>query len=207
MRFLKYQWYFIQSPAKAIAALAAEDSPLSIGFKNILLTACLYDLAILLWLIGDAGVIAPPFLAIPAEQYYVYEVFFFIPVFIATWLLGAGIIYLVAVLLGKAGRFDVLLASLGVGISVCAYFTMIPDLIQGVLFSTGMVSQAVYLEKTGQGILMVIVWAYLLGYLGTNIASFAASARHVMGLPCWKAVLVGLAGFLGYFALFFTVIR
>jgi len=60
---------------------------------------------------------------------YRFEVFFFIPVFIAAWLLGAGVIHLMSKALGGSGNFDMLLGSLGVGISISALFTLIPDLI------------------------------------------------------------------------------
>lgn len=208
MSFVHYQARFVRSPRETIVRLRTRPDSVLIGFKNVSLAACLYEVAILLWLFGEAEVTAPPFLRIPDAQYYSYEVIFFVPVFVGTWLLAAGIIYLLSKALGGTGDFDSLLGSLGVGVAVCAYFTMIPDLIQGVLFSTGWMPQDQYLALTGQGVWAVVVWAYLIGYLVSNVAAFTLSTYYTtQGLSKLKSALVGVVSFAGYFALFLTFIR
>lgn len=207
MSFVRYQVGFIRSPMETIARVSARSDSALIGFKNILLAACLYEVAILLWLVGGARVTAPAFLRIPDEHYYSYEVIFFIPVFVGAWLMAAGIIYLLSKVLGSSGGFDSLLGSLGIAIAVCAYFTLLPDLIQGVLFSTRWIPQEQYLALTGRGVWVVVVWVYLTGYLFSNIAAFILSTYCTQALSKSKSILLGVLGFAGYFAMIFTFIR
>jgi len=197
MSFIRYQIRFVRSPRKAIDLLREQSDAVLIGFRNVLLAACLYEVVIVLWLIGDAQVTAPPFLRIPDERYYSYEVIFLIPIFIVAWLVGAGIIYMFTRILGAAGDFDSLLGSLGTNVAVCAYFTLIPDLVQGVLFSTGWMRQDQYLTTTGRGVWAVVVGAYLLGYLASNITGFVLSTYYTQGLSKLQSTLLGLTGFAG----------
>jgi len=207
MSFIRYQLDLVRSPKETIERLTREPGSALVGFKNILLAACLYDFSMVLWWMGNAKVTAPPFLRIPSEQYYFYEIFFFIPVFIAAWLLAAGIIYLLAKASGSTGSYDALLGCLGVAVAVCAYITLIPDLFQGFLFSTGLVPQDQYVAVTGRGFPLVVVLAYMLGYLVSNIISFAAITHYTQGLSKFRSAVWGLLGFAGFFALFFTYIR
>ena len=84
-----------------------------VGFRNVLTTAVLYEIAILLWAFGAEGVTLPAFLIVPEEQYYFYELVFLVPLFLCTWLLASAIAYLTSKAMGGTGAFDAILGGFG----------------------------------------------------------------------------------------------
>ncbi len=207
MSYLAYQLNLVRSPTRTLAEIRDHPRAFAIGLVNISGIALAYELAILLWYLGDARITLPSILAIPEELYYQYELMFLVPVFFITWLLGAAITYAAAAVLGGSGNFGSLLGGLGVSVAVSSYWTLIPDLVQGIIFSTGIISQADYLVMTAAGFWPILVWGYLTGYLVTNITLYAIAASQILKLDRAKSLLAGFLGFTGYFALFITFIR
>ncbi len=73
MTIIRDQFNFVKSPSAFVKRLTADPRAMLIGFRNVLAIAILYEIAILLWALGSEGVTLPPFLRIPEEQYYFYE--------------------------------------------------------------------------------------------------------------------------------------
>jgi len=207
MKIFQDQLNFVKSPKAFVKKLTADPQAISIGFRNVFVIAVLYDIAILLWALGSEGLTMPPFLRIPEEQYYFYELIFIIPVFIITWLLASGIAYVISRALSGKGSFDAILGSFGVSMAVSSYFTLIPDYAQGILWTTGWVPFHEYQEITSKGILLVIVWLYLLAYILAHLTFYSITIYHTQGLSKARSALVALVSFLGSFSVWITVIR
>jgi hypothetical protein len=173
----------------------------------VLLAAILYEIVILLWAFGADGVTLPPFLRIPEEQYYFYELIFMIPMYFVTWLLASGIAYVMSMALGGRGPFDAILGGFGLTLAVSTYISLIPDFIQGILWTTGWVSFAEYHELTSGGILLIIVWTYLLAWILAHLILYAITVRRTQGLSRFRSALVALVSFLGSFAIWITIVR
>jgi hypothetical protein len=207
MTIIQEQLDFIRSPRAVVRRLASDPRAAFVGCRNLLATAVLYEIAILLWAFGSDGVTLPAFLRIPEEQYYFYELIFLIPMFLCTWLLAAGIAYLLSTALGGAGTYDALLGGFGLTMAVSAYLTLIPDYLQGVLWTTGWVPFAEYQEITGRGPLLIVVWAYMLAYVLAHLILYAVTVRHTQGLSRSRAAFVALVSYLGSFAVWITFVR
>jgi hypothetical protein len=171
------------------------------------LIAVLWEIAILLWALGGASVTLPAFLKIPEEQYYFYQLIFMIPMFLATWLLAASIGYVISKALGGDGAYDTILAGFGITTAVSGYFALIPDYIQGVLWTTGWVSFAEYQALTSRGFLAVVVWTYLFAYLAAHIALYSATIHYSQEISKTRSVFVSVVAFLGSFAVWITIVR
>jgi hypothetical protein len=198
---------FVRSPGTFIRRLATDPRAAFVGFRNVLAIAILYELAILLWAIGADGVTLPPFLRIPEDQYYAYELAFLIPLFLLTWLLAAALAYVLAKAMGGTGSFDALLGGFGLAMAVSAYFTLIPDYVQGILWTTGWLPFDEYQERTSRGVLVLIVWAYMLAYTLAHVLFYAVTVRHSQGLSATKATFVAIVAFLGSFSVWITIAR
>lgn len=207
MTFFRDQLDFIKSPSSFLKQLASDSLAVTVGFRNALAIAILYEGAILLWALGADGVTLPAFLRIPEQQYYFYELIFLIPLFIVTWLLASAIAYVLSKALSGSGSYDALLGGFGLTMAVSAYFTLIPDYIQGILWTTGLVPFSEYQEITGRGILLIIVWMYMLAYTLSHIVLYSLTIRHTQGLGKFKSFLVGLISFIGSFAIWITFVR
>lgn len=137
MVVLKEELQLVCSPRTTMTELASNPRAAFVGFKHILILAVLYELAFVLWALGDATVTMPAFLKIPEDEYYYYELIFAIPVFLIVWILAGGIAYVLSKALGGSGSYDAILGGFGIAALISAYFTLIPDFIQGTLWTTG----------------------------------------------------------------------
>ena len=201
------QLAFIKSPRSVIKYLISEPRAAALGLRHVLTIAVLYELAILLWAFGADTVTLPAFLKIPEEQYYFYELIFLIPLFLFTWLLASALAYLLSKAFGGSGAFDAILGGFGLTMAVSAYFTLIPDYIQGILWTTGWVPFSEYQTLTGSGVLLIIVWGYMLAYTLSHIVLYSLIIHHTQGLRWRKAGIVGLVSFIGSFAVWITFVR
>lgn len=207
MTIIRDQFAFVRSPKRFARNLTTDPKAVQTGFRNVLAVAILYEGAILLWALGADGVTLPAFLRIPEEQYYFYELVFLIPLFFLTWLLAASIAYVASKALGGRGSFDPLLGGFGVAMAISAYFTLIPDYIQGVLWTSGWVPFREYQELTGSGILHVIVWAYMLAYTLCHVILYGITVSQTQNLSRTRSAVVALVSFLGSFAVWITFAR
>lgn len=207
MTIIKDQLDFIRSPSTFAERLRTNPRSAFVGLRNVLTIAILYEIVILLWAFGADDVTLPAFLRIPEQQYYFYELAFVIPVFLVTWLLACGTAYLLSKALGGSGSFDALLGGFGLAMAISAYFTLIPDYIQGILWTTGLVPFAEYLEITGRGILAVIVWAYIAAYTLAHLVYYTITVRHTQGLGTIRSAAVAVVSFVVSFAVWITYFR
>ena len=207
MTLVKDQVDFIGSPARVTRRLMTDPRAAFVGFRNVLAIAFLYEGAILLWAFGADGVTLPPFLRIPEQQYYYYELAFLVPLFLFTWLLASSIAYVMSKTLGGKGSFDPLLGGFGLTMAVSAYFTLIPDYIQGILWSTGWLPFSRYQELTGSGILLAVVWAYMLAYTLSHLILYAITVHRTQSLGKLRSSVVSLVSFIGSFAVWITFAR
>ena len=187
--------------------VAADSRALHKGFRNVLGIALLYEGAIFLWALGADDITLPAILPIPGQQYYYYELIFLLPLFLITWLLASSIAYVLSRAFGGRGSFDSLLGGFGLSMSVSAYFTLIPDYIQGILWTTGIVPFATYLDISGKGILLIITWTYMAAYTLSHIAFYSLAIQHTQGLSGFRSVFVGLLSFTGSFCIWITFVR
>lgn len=207
MTIVRDQLEFVRSPKQFATNLTTNPKAVQVGFRNVLAIAILYEGAILLWALGADGVTLPAFLRIPEQHYYLYELVFLIPLFFLTWLLAASIAYVASKAFGGRGTFEPLLGGFGLTMAISAYFTLIPDYIQGILWTTGWVPFREYQEITGSGVLQVIVWAYMLAYTLCHLILYAVTVRQTQILSTTRSAVVALVSFLGSFAVWITFVR
>lgn len=207
MRIIEEQFRFVRSPKSALAELAEDPRAIAIGFRHVLWLAVLWECAVLLWAVGGATPTMPAFLKIPDDQYYFSQLIFMIPMFVIVWLLASSIAYVLSNALGGDGSYDAILGGFGIAAPVSGYFALIPDFIQGALWTTGWVSFAEYQRVTTQWPLVLLVIAYLAAYVGMYIYLYAATIYYSRGLSKPRSVVVALVSFFTSAGLFVTVVR
>lgn len=207
MNIIQDQLAFIRAPGSFARRLVADRKAIWVGLRNVLAIAVLYEVASLLWALGADGVTLPEWLRLPEDQYYFYELAFLIPLFVVTWLLASGIAYVLSRALGGSGPFDAVLGGFGLAMAVSAYFTLIPDLVQGVLWTTGWVPFDEYHEITGKGVLLAVVWAYMLAYTLAHLVLYGVTVRHTQGLSRTRSAIVAIVSYVGSFAIWITFAR
>jgi hypothetical protein len=207
MAIIQEQIRFIRSPRTAIAKLANDPGAAFTGFRHVLLLAVLWEFALLLWALGGATPTMPAFLKIPDEQYYFYQLIFYIPMFLLAWLLASGIAYVLAKAFGGVGSYDTILGGFGVTALISGYFALVPDFIQGVLWTTGWVPFTRYQELTSHGFLAIIVWCYLLAYSIAYVLLYSITIHYSQNLSTSKSVFVAMVAYFVSVFLFMIVVR
>ncbi|MDH3612411.1 MAG: hypothetical protein OEU90_13200 [Gammaproteobacteria bacterium] len=207
MAIFKEQLQLVFSPRTAITELASNARGAFVGFKHIFILAVLYELAFVLWALGDATVTMPAFLKIPEDRYYFYELIFAIPVFFIVWFVASGTAYLLSKAIGGNGSYDTMLGGFGIAALISAYFTLIPDFIQGVLWTTGWVPFAEYQEATSRGPLLVLVWVYIVAYNVSHLVLYTVTIRYSQNLGILKSAIVAIISYFTSIGIFITFIR
>lgn len=140
--------------------------------------------------------VPPPFLRIPADQYYAWAALFGAPAIVGGWLLATGAMQLASRALGGEGRFEDLATALAWATGVATLFTLVPDFISS--------SLGVYAtwDPTGLSwVLFVSLYIIAFGVLYTS------ATRAVHALAWRSATVVGLGGFMLYQGFIFLFIR
>jgi hypothetical protein len=86
--------------------LLADPHHLAYGVGVTALMGLLYTLTVIGMAIVKMEITTPPWLIIPAENYYFWQIFFAAPVFLAGWILAAGLVQLLSKPFGGAGTFS-----------------------------------------------------------------------------------------------------
>jgi hypothetical protein len=207
MGIIREQIVFIRSPKLFLQNLERHPRAAFVGLKHVVVISVLYEIAILLWAFGADTVTMPVFLKIPEMYYYFYELIFLIPVFIFTWLLAAAVAYILSKAFGGVGTYDSLLCGFGLAMAVSAYFTLIPDYVQGVLWTTGWVPFDVYQELTGKGPLLFIVWAYMAAYTLAHLYFYTVTIHRTQKLPVTWSIMTALISYFCSFTVWITYMR
>ena len=207
MTIIRDQLQLIRSPKTAIAKLENDPRAAFVGFKHVLFLAVLWEFALLLWALGGATPTIPAFLKIPDEQYYFYQLIFYIPMFLVTWLLASDIAYMLSKAFGGSGSYDTILGGFGMAAFISGYFALIPDFIQGVLWTTGWVPFTEYQELTSHGFLAVIVWGYLLAYSIAYLLLYSVTIHYSQNLSQSKSVIVAVSAYFVSVFFFMIIVR
>ena len=207
MGILREQLRFVRSPKATITELADNPRAAAVGFKHVLYLAVLWELAIVLWAFGGAMPTMPAFLKIPEDRYYFYQLIFMIPMFLVVWLLAGSVAYVLSKAIGGNGSYEVILGGFGIAAPISGYFALIPDYIQGILWTTGWVSFDDYQQLTSRGPLLALVVAYMFGYVAAHLALYSTTIYHSQHLSKTESVIVAAISFFASASIFIVVVR
>jgi hypothetical protein len=207
MNIIREQLQFIRSPTIVIAKLENDPRAAFTGLKHVLFLAVAWEIALLLWALGGATPTIPAFLKIPDEQYYFYQLIFYVPMFPVAWLLASGTAYLLSRAFGGTGSYDTILGGFGMTAAISGYFALVPDFIQGVLWTTGWLPFDEYLQLTSSGIPAILVWSYLSAYSVAYLLLYSTTIRLAQKLSIWKSLCVAVVAYIVATSIFMTIVR
>ena len=192
-QFWSYLGGTVTKPHSTFDRLLTDPKQLTHGFRAVVLIGVLYTLTVIGLAIAGADITAPAWIAIPAEDYYFWEIFFAAPVYILGWILAAGLAQLMSKVFKGSGTFEGTFAVLGFALTIPSFVTWIPETIGTVLFLLGVMSQKEWLEITARpGFWQVFVAAYQLVALAWYLILFPVAIAAAQGLRWWQAAIVGI---------------
>jgi hypothetical protein len=188
-------------------SLVSDSRIISLGFRSVMVMAILYT-GVYVFLIMGNGLPFHPWLKIPDEIYYRYNVFFCAPSMILGWILAAGLVHVISRLFCSSGSFDQILGVLGFGIGVASWATGLHDIITSFLGAIHIINQNDYeVALNSPTFWRALLWVLMIIYAAWFILLFSKGARSVYRVSPGKSILLGTAGFLIYQLFFFIFNR
>jgi hypothetical protein len=203
--FIGYFAGAIFRPGRAFEALQSDPKRLSKGFRAIFVPGILFMITAGLLAFGGALVAAPAILPLAGENYYFYQIFFALPVFLLGWILAAAF----ARIFGRSGirtaTYKGTLAALGFAFGIPALVVWVPQAVFAALTLLGM-GQEEFMDLTAQrGPQRTIAFAVQAAVVAWTVLLSVAAVRAGLKLRWWKALPVGLltaACFLAFILIF-----
>ncbi len=152
------------------------------------LVYCLYYIGGVIWLyLSHFEPFTPPWLRLDPKSYYLVEAFFLTPVIFAAWILGAGVIRTLSMLVRGRGRFETVLRMTGYAFWAPWYPLAVLDSIH---------SRPEWLYSTVLGLTFVLI------LVNTTIA-----VKVEEEVPYWLAALIAVVSYGVVGMVVFTYIR
>lgn len=205
--FLKYYIGIVVKPDSTLEELITDTRKLKFGFYSVSITAILYTFVYIFLILGG-GQPFKPWLDIPLETYYRYNVFFCAPSMFLGWILSAGVIHSLSRLITSNGTFEQSLAGFAFGIGIASWTTGIHDLLTSFLGGINLISQRHYeIALNSPTIWRTLLWIQMIAYLIWFVILFSKSVKAVYRLTTVQSILLGTFGFLIYQLFFFIFNR
>jgi hypothetical protein len=130
-------------PRRTLDSLAADARRLRQGLCAVLVTAAFYTMVYAFLILGG-GRPSPPWLAIPIEVYYRYNVFLLAPSVFMGWILASGVVQLLARFFAGTGSFEDTASVFGFGIAIPIWAALLHDLVESFLGAVQVINQREY---------------------------------------------------------------
>jgi hypothetical protein len=193
-------------PGRTFKAVSTGPRPLSTGLKAVLAAGAFYALAAAGLAVAGALVTAPPVLKLVPENYYFWEMFFALPVFLLAWL-AAGFAGGLAGRGRATGSLKGYLSALGPALAVPAFLAWIPQAVLAALLLLGR-QQAEVMEWTARpGIVQTVGLGCQLLAVAWMVCLAAAAARSARGLGPARSAAAGLLAAAVFLAAVIVFIR
>ncbi len=198
-----YRATFVQ-PGKTFESLISDRRALGLSLKAVLIIAVLYTF-VYIFLIFGGGQPFKPWLDIPLDIYYRYNVFFCAPSMFLGWILAAGVVQVLSRFLSGKGTFEQILSVFGFGIGIASWSTGIHDILTSFLGAVHLIDQRDYeLALNSPTIWRTLLWIQMIIYLLWFVFLFSKGVLAVYQIKKWQAIFLGTVGFLVY-QLFFLI--
>lgn len=199
----------ILKPSETFPELLRDDRRVKFGFLAILIPAIGYTLFyIMAWNAGGAPSTFKPWLALPIENYFYYDIFLVAPSILLGWIFSSGSVQLLSLLFSGKGSFEDTVTVIGFGISVATWSTLIHDLTDAFLGFIGVINLREYEEALNaptfwRALLFTLFAIYIVWFL----VLFTKGIRAAHSLSKWKSFMLAFIGLLAYQIVFFVFNR
>ncbi len=202
--FWSYYRALFLRPSRTFHELLADERRVRFGFLAVLIPALGYTLFyILASRAGGAPSSFTPWLAIPIEDYFFYDIFIVAPSMLLCWIFASGVVQLLAPLFSGTGAFEDTVAVIGFGISIATWSTLIHDLTDALLGAVGIISLREYEAALNaptiwRTLLLTLFAIYFVWFLFL----FTKGIRAAHSLPAWKSFVLAFIALFAYQGVF-----
>jgi hypothetical protein len=201
-RFFHYYLLSVKSPSRSFNEILSDDKSVKYGLFAVLIQITVYTI-VYLFLICGGGEPFKPWLAIPPEIYYRYNVFFLAPSMLMGWILASGVVQLLSRFFSGTGTFENTFTVLGFGIGIASWTTGLHDLVTSFLGGIHVISQHEYeIALNSPTIWRILLWLQFALYLVCFLLLFTIGIKSAHRIKTGQAFFLAFAGFLIYQSFF-----
>lgn len=166
----------IYQPRAKLQSFLNDTSKVLYAFMALFTLGILYTITIYIGYRHGFGAVVKPFLAIPAEQYYFWETFFALPVFLMIAIVFAGLCRLIAHIFNGSGSFENIFSIYCISITLPMFLTMwLPESMLIIFFPSQRATELggfkifpVWIDALRQ--IAGIVWPLIITVMGIKIS-------------------------------------
>jgi len=207
--FLSLYFRMFYKPKASFESIFSQDKSLLYGFFALLVPAIGYTLFyIMAMYAGGSPSSFKPWLALPIEDYFTYDIFLTIPGYYLSWAGASVTVYLVSALMGGKARFDHMLAITGFGIGVATWSSLLHDLTDAFLSVIGVISMQEYERLLNEptfwrGLLWTLYSLYFIWFL----TLFTIGIKTAQRFSLLKSVIIAFIGLATFQVILLIFIR
>lgn len=198
--FAAYYLGFFRAPSRAARALLKDSRRLRFGWYALLIPLLGY-VAVYVGLSRSGAYPSAfsPWLAIPAESYYRYNIYLLPPSMLAAWLLASAVVQLLGQRMDARGSFEDTVSVLGFAISIASWSLLPHDLAVSLLGATRIIDGRAHEHAMNANTpARALLWFFSAIYLVAFPLMFALVLRGAHNLRARAAAALGCFGFVVY---------
>lgn len=194
--FIRLYFNMFYKPKSTFKKIFESENSIKFGFYAILVPAIGYTLFyIMAYHSGGSPSTFKPWLALPIEDYFKFDIFLSIPGYFVSWAVSSTTIYLLMRLFSSKVKFDNVAAVIGFGIGVATWSSLFHDLCDASLSILGVIKMSEYEILLNQptfwrGLLLTLYTIYFFWFL----TIFTIGIQQLKNMNLLKAIGIAFAG-------------
>lgn len=196
-------------PASTFDNIFNSGHTLKYAFFASLVPAIGYTLFyIMAWYSGGSPSTFKPWLALPIEEYFKYDIILTLPGYFLSWMGASGVVYLICSAIKREVKFDNILAVIGFGIGVATWSSMFHDLTDAILSVLGVIKMQEYEALlNGPTFWRGLLWTLYTVYFFWILTLFTLGIKRAAGLNLLKSVIVSFIALCSFQTILLIFIR
>jgi len=207
--FISLYLRMFAKPRSTFEMLLKSDNKLSFGFYAHLVPAIGYTLFYLMaWNAGGSPSTFKPWLNLPIEKYFMYDIFLTIPGYFISLSSAAVVVFLLSRLFRGHAAFEDIFMVIGFGIGIATWSSMLHDLTDAFLATIGVIDMKEYERLLNEP----TFWRYLLLtlyliYFCWFVTLFTIGIKKANKFSFFKSIILGILGLAVFQTILFIFIR
>lgn len=196
-------------PKSTFTLIFESDHALKYGFFAFLIPSLGYTLFyVMAYFAGGSPSTFQPWLAIPIEDYFKYDIILSFPGYYLSWIGASVTVYLLSRLMNGQSKFDNILAIIGFGIGIATWSSLFHDLTDAFLSIIGVIDMREYERLLNEPTFWRgLLWSLYALYFFWFLTLFTIGIKKAQGFSLIKSIFIALVGLFTFQSILLIFIR
>lgn len=196
-------------PKSTFETIFKSNNALKYGVFSFLVPSLGYTLFyIMSYFAGGSPSTFKPWLTIPIEEYFKYDIVLTLPGYYLSWIGTSASVYLLSRLLNGKSNFDNIVTVIGFGIGIATWSSLLHDLIDATLSVIGVINMQDYERLLNEPTFWRgLLWSLYTLYFFWFLTLFTIGIKKEQGFSLIKSIIVALIGLITFQSILLIFIR